>query len=120
MFFKFTIFLIHKYIYLSKRVEFINGNEVEYLTSMEIPTIVTSLDDCCFYGCYKLNKLIIPELVKHIPHFTFMRLPNLVNLIIKSDKFVLQCDRIFYVHNDTLYSIALPKSLKKVNDDEIE
>ena len=108
-----------QYIYLPENIQIINGNEVDR-SKMEIPTTVTSLDGNCFYRCYELNELTIPETVCNIPMKTFMKLPQFEELIIKSSKYELNGNRLFYIENYCLHSIHLPTSTWKVNNQDIK
>ena len=38
----------------------INETEYESLQSLTIPSFVTSLDEMCFYQCFKLEKIVLP------------------------------------------------------------
>ena len=87
---------------------------------MEIPTTVTSLDENCFYKCDNLRQLIIPSTIAFIPHYVFTKLPNLENLTIISRNYEIHGDRIFFVRDECLYSIELPKTVKKVNNQEMK
>ena len=111
---------LEQHIYLLPRIQFINGKQVKQLTSFEIPTFVTSIDENCFYKCNELQQLIIPETVINIPFGTFVKLPNLIELIIRSNKYELNGDRLYYIENDCLDFIPLPSTIKKVNYQEIK
>ena len=56
------IFNNHKHFnqsfYLSNTLEMINNTNVSILTSITIPSFVTSIDNNCFYGCYHLKEII--------------------------------------------------------------
>ena len=42
-----------------------------YLTSVTIPSNVTSIGEGCFNGCHRLQQVVIPENVKHIGRYAF-------------------------------------------------
>ena len=106
-------------IYLTDRIKIINGNEVDG-SKMEIPTIVTSIDEECFHGCEELKQVIIPETVKFIPFDALFKLHMLEELTTVSNEYKLIGDRIFYVVDNCIYSVILPSTIKKVNGKEIE
>ena len=105
-------------IILPNKIQFINGKQID-ISKIEIPTSVTSLNDYSFDTFTKMKQLTIPESVKIISPNSFIKLSLLEELTISS-QYQLHRDRLFFVNNETLHSIILPKSMKKVNDQEIQ
>ena len=129
-------------IYLPNSIKTINENEVEELSSFIIPSNVTSIDNNCFKYCNALKELIFPESLKvldneifetikcvtklHFPTsfkffntFDLRKLLLLEELTISTD-FKLYGNRLFIEINGCLYSVILPESMKKLNNEEIK
>ena len=107
-------------LFLPTSIKVINHKEVDKLTSFEISTTITSLDEKCFYGCDELKQIIIPETVNNIPNNTFMNLSKLEELTIRSNNYTWKGNRLFGIIDECLYHIKIPQSIKKVNNQEIK
>ena len=74
------------------------------LTGLDFPAL-EEIDECTFYRCYHLKKVIIPEKIAAIPKSCFGYCENLKQVI--SNKVVAINDKSFYIcHN--LRSVYLP------------
>ena len=74
------------------------------LTGLDFPAL-EEIDECTFYRCYHLKKVIIPEKIADIPKSCFGYCENLKQVI--SNKVVAINDKSFYIcHN--LRSVYLP------------
>ena len=115
----FTIPHFKQTFYLPPKVTIINGKEIEKLTSLTIPSHVTSVDEICFKNCNELKELILPETLVNIPHLSLMNNPELEELRI-SPQYELHEDRLFIIKDKCLESIQLPITIKKINGKEIK
>ena len=100
-------------------IKIINGKKVEKLTSLEVPSFVTSIDEKCFSDCVHLKILKLPKSIKDVNHNLFIKTPSLEELYFSSD-YSFYDYKLFNLSNQCLYSISLPKSIKKVNDKEMK
>ena len=107
-----------------KRIEFKRiiwtkeDSALQYITMktpMNIPEGVKELDQNCFYGCFELQQINIPDSVQVIPKNSLINLPNLKELTI-SKRYELHGNKLFFVQNNCLYSIELPSSIKEINN----
>ena len=107
-----------QFIYLPKWIQIINGNKVEQITSITIPSTITSIDENCFYNFFQNNKelkqIIIPESVKDIPQNALINLFHLKEMII-SNEYSFDIGKMFYSKNQTLNFVYLPESLREIN-----
>ena len=64
----------------------VNGKYVDRST-ITVPSIVTSIDDECFRGCFNLMNLELPSSLTELPEdrFLFMEFENLKELKISSN-----------------------------------
>ena len=98
----------------------VNDEKIQRTTkTFEIPTFVTSVGENCFDGDDYLKKIIIPESVKYIHHDEFKKLPYLEDITIPSH-FSFQGNKLFHIHNNCLYSVYLPMSLRFINNFKIQ
>ena len=107
-------------IILPQSIKIINGKEVENLTSLEIPTTVTSLDKDCFHSC-NLCELIIPDTVKSIPKYCIKNCWNLTNITLPmNESQMIIGNRIFKKNQHFEQDILLPQSIKIINNQSVE
>ena len=110
---------LNQCFYLPSSNKFINGEEVNQLTSITIPSHVKSFDDNCFNECNELKQLILPESFTNISREFLLKLPKLEELILLS-QYELHGDRLFIVKDNLLASIQLHSSIKKINGKKIQ
>ena len=128
-------------IYLPNSIHIINGKPVQQLTSIEIPTKVTTLGDeifkdCdqvkeilletsvknfninIFSGCIGVTKLELLNIDKDYSHDLFTHLPNVISLTIAAT-WQLNGDRLIDNRNGILMSVALPTTIKEINGKDV-
>ena len=107
------------YIYSENWIKEINDKKVERLTSLTIPTSITSFDETCFPNSFSLEQLVIPESIKSIPFKSFAKMMWLEDLTVPSH-YKLHGNKLFYENDNCLHSIDLPTTLKRLNGKEFK
>ena len=105
-------------IYLPNSITVINGQQVEQLKKITLPSFVTSLDEKCFFDCSYLSSIVFPEHLTSIGTDILLDLPQLFEITI-SPKFKLNGDRLLLIKNHCLHSIVLPSTVTKINNENI-
>ena len=105
-------------IYLSNDIQIINGKEVEKLTSLKIPSTITSIDENCFHDySHEIRQLSLPKIF--LP-----KLSKIINKLYQLEELLIPIDftcfkyKSFYEMNGCLHFIEFPSQLKKVNESE--
>ena len=103
--------------YLPYNIQYINGKKVFPLTSLEIPSYVTSLDDNCFCKSLCLQNIVLPDNLTNIQHNLFKNINSLTSLSM-SKQYKYHGDRIFMEHDGCLHSIIMPSSIELFNGEK--
>lgn len=73
---------------------------------------VTAIGDSAFYGCHKLNNVIIPQSVTYIRNYAFYMCIGLTSIIIPNK--VVEIGRYSFCYCQNLTSINIPKSVTAI------
>ena len=84
------------------------------LTSISIPTSVTSLGECCFYGCSGLISISIPTSVTSLGDYCFYSCSSLTSITIPSSVTILSDWCFCYCSG--LTSITIPSSVTSLGE----
>ena len=104
-----------EYIKLPDDISVINGKTVYSLnSSFIIPSVFTSLEKNSFQIYSNFVELIIPQSINYIPYSTLSYLKYLINITLPS-YFTYKGDKLFFVKDQCLHSVALPVSVKNIN-----
>ena len=108
-------------IYLPKSIEVINNKTVEKLSSLIIPSYVTSLEETCLFNCVDLKKLTIPSSISTIPKKCIYKCRNLTNITLPlNESQIIIGNKIFINDSHLEQYIYLPSSLKAINGKKVE
>ena len=80
-----------------------------HLTSVTIPSSVTSLGDYCFSGCSNLSSIIIPSSVTSLGEYCFYRCERMTSITIPSS--VTSLGKSCFYNCSSLTSITIPSSV---------
>ncbi len=86
--------------------------DCDSLTSVVIPSSVTSLGEYCFWGCNNLISVNIPSSIKQLRKSCFRYCSSLASVIIPSS--VTSLDEFCFSDCTSLKSIVIPSSVKSV------
>ena len=106
-------------LYLPNSICKINGKKVNDMTSLTIPTTVTSLDEDCLKGNRNLKYLSIPDSVKSIPNECFDHCLNLETIIIPLNDNQVLIDKTIYTTPHFSCDIELPYSVSVINGEKV-
>ena len=84
------------------------------LTSLTIPSSVTSIGDCAFFGCSSLTSLTIPSSVTSIGNNAFYGCSSLTSLTIPSS--VTSIGYAAFSDCSSLTSLTIPSSVTSIGD----
>ena len=84
------------------------------LTSITIPSSVTSLGESCFYGCSGLTSITIPSSVTSLGNYCFQGCSGLPSITIPSSVTSLGSSCFYYCSG--LTSITIPSSVTSLGD----
>ena len=99
-------------IYLPTSLQCINGKKVDELTSLTVPSNVTSIDENCFTNSSNLKTLILPKSLKETNSQWLAKCSNLENITITSSKTTIPLDSLEHCKNVT--QITLPLDANKI------
>ena len=85
------------------------------LTSITIPSSVSSLDDLCFLGCTGLTSITIPSSVTSLGKYCFSNCSSLTSIDIPSS--VTSLDYYCFAYCSGLTSITIPSSVTSLGKD---
>ena len=85
------------------------------MTSITLPSSVTSLSSGCFYGCNKLTSITIPSSVTSLGNYCFEGCSGLTSITIPSS--VTSLGDYCFEGCSNLASIAIPSSITSLNFD---
>jgi hypothetical protein len=86
----------------------------EYLTEIELPDTVTSIEDYAFYGCTRLTQINLPYALNYIGGSAFAYCTKLKEIAIPSYVDMIQSSTFYMC--DSLTRVVLPDSLKIIEN----
>ena len=90
-------------------------NNCKSLTSVTIPDSVTSIEGYAFYNCNNLTSVTIPDSVTSIGFYAFCDCDNLTSITIPGG--VASIERNTFSYCPSLTSITIPNSVTSIGDD---
>jgi hypothetical protein len=83
------------------------------LTSVTLPSTISTIDDYAFYGCKRLHNIILPQSLKKIGTMTFSYCDSLQTIVLPSGLEIL--GEAAFLGCIGLKSINIPSSITKLN-----